>query len=209
MAGDTKERIMEAALELFAQKGYLGTSMSDIAKCLGITKAALYKHYVGKEEILESIVARMNELDLKRAESFAMPVGSMAEAAEEYQKIPAKKIRLYSREQFFHWTKEKFSAQFRRMLTLEEYRDQKMAALYQEYLTTGPLKYMTAIFERMGYEVNQAEQLALEFYAPIYMLYGIYDLNADKEWVERMLDEHIDRFILRLEFERRDKWEIL
>ena len=41
MAGDTKERILETALELFAQNGYLGTSMNDIAGQLGITKAAL------------------------------------------------------------------------------------------------------------------------------------------------------------------------
>lgn len=45
MVGDTKARIPEAALELFAQSGYLGTSMSDIASRLGITKGALYKHY--------------------------------------------------------------------------------------------------------------------------------------------------------------------
>ena len=47
MAGDTKERILEVALELFAETGYLGTSMSDIAGRLGITKGALYKHYAG------------------------------------------------------------------------------------------------------------------------------------------------------------------
>ena len=63
MGGETKERILETALELFAQSGYLGTSMSDIAARLGITKAALYKHYAGKQEILDRIVQRMNELD--------------------------------------------------------------------------------------------------------------------------------------------------
>ena len=49
----TKERILETALTLFARNGYLGTSMSDIAGALGITKAALYKHYAGKQEILD------------------------------------------------------------------------------------------------------------------------------------------------------------
>ena len=53
MAGEMKERILEAALELFAQSGYSGTSMNDIAKQLGITKGALYKHYTGKQEILD------------------------------------------------------------------------------------------------------------------------------------------------------------
>ena len=49
MAGDTKERILETALELFAHSGYLGTSMSDIANRLGITQGALYEHYTSKQ----------------------------------------------------------------------------------------------------------------------------------------------------------------
>ena len=70
---DTKKRILETALELFAQSGYLGTSMSDIAERLGITKGALYKHYTSKQEILDSIVERMNELDYERAAAYDMP----------------------------------------------------------------------------------------------------------------------------------------
>ncbi len=73
MAGDTKERILETALALFAQSGYLGTSMHDIAKELGITKGALYKHYASKQEILDSIVERMNKMDYERAEAYEMP----------------------------------------------------------------------------------------------------------------------------------------
>ena len=38
-----KEKILEEALKLFAQSGYMGTSMNDIASKLGVTKAALYK----------------------------------------------------------------------------------------------------------------------------------------------------------------------
>ena len=67
MAEGTKARILEAALALFAQNGYLGTSMSDIARQLGITKAALYKHYASKQDILDRIVERMNEMDDERA----------------------------------------------------------------------------------------------------------------------------------------------
>ena len=51
MIEGTKERILRIALELFAQNGYLGTSMNDIAGQLGFTKAALYKHYSSKQEI--------------------------------------------------------------------------------------------------------------------------------------------------------------
>ena len=73
MAESTKERILRIALELFAQNGYLGTSMNDIAGQLGFTKAALYKHYASKQEILDKIVERMNKMDYERAEVYEMP----------------------------------------------------------------------------------------------------------------------------------------
>lgn len=92
MAENTKERIMETALELFAEKGYLGTSMNDIAKQLGFTKAALYKHYTSKQEILNRIVERMNEMDYERAKQFEMPEGNLAEIVAAYQKTPIEKV---------------------------------------------------------------------------------------------------------------------
>ena len=72
MAESTKERILRIALELFAQNGYLGTSMNDIARQVGFTKAALYKHYASKQEILDKIVERMNKMDYERAEAYEM-----------------------------------------------------------------------------------------------------------------------------------------
>ena len=93
MAGNTRERILETALELFAQNGYLGTSMSDIARQLGFTKAALYKHYTGKQEILDSIVERMNEMDYERAEEYGMPETEPDGFAEAYMHTPVQKIR--------------------------------------------------------------------------------------------------------------------
>ena len=63
---NTKERILDEALKLFAQRGYMGTSMNDIADRLEVTKAALYKHYKSKQEILDSIVEKMNRMDQER-----------------------------------------------------------------------------------------------------------------------------------------------
>ena len=199
MAIDTKERIMEAALELFAQNGYLGTSMSDIAGRLGITKAALYKHYAGKQEILDRIVERMNEMDYERAEAYEMPETEPDGFAEAYVHTPIEKIRAYSMAQFDHWTKEPFSANFRKMLTLEQYRDEKLARLYHDYLAGGPLEYMAAIFRKLTDSDEDAMQLALEFYGPMYLLYSIYDEAEEKEAISSLLGAHIDRFISRVE----------
>ena len=203
MAGETKERILETALELFAQSGYLGTSMSDIAARLGITKAALYKHYAGKQEILDRIVQRMNELDAARAAAYEMPGAAPEGFAQAYLNTPLDRIRAYSTAQFDHWTREPFSANFRKMLTLEQYRDARLAQLYQENLASGPVKYMAAIFRPLTDSDETAMQLALDFYGPMYLLYSVYDGTEDKEAVVSLLSAHIDRFIARVESDYR------
>lgn len=199
MAGGTKERILETALALFARSGYLGTSMSDIADQLGITKAALYKHYAGKQEILDRIIQRMRRMDYERAEAYDMPETEPDGFAEAYLHTPLERIHAYSVAQFDHWTKEPFSANFRKMLTLEQYRDPAMAQLYHDYLATGPTQYMAAIFRKLTDSDEAAMQLALEFYGPMYLLYSVYDGAADKSAVAPLLDAHIDRFIRRIE----------
>lgn len=59
--GDTRERILDVALELFVEHGYEKTSLREIADRLGVTKAALYYHFRTKEDILAGIVARISE----------------------------------------------------------------------------------------------------------------------------------------------------
>ncbi|CAM5524793.1 TetR/AcrR family transcriptional regulator [Streptomyces fumanus] len=53
--GDTRQRIQDVALSLFAEQGYEKTSLREIAERLEVTKAALYYHFKTKEEILVSI----------------------------------------------------------------------------------------------------------------------------------------------------------
>jgi AcrR family transcriptional regulator len=52
--GDTRERMQQVALELFAEQGYERTSLREIAERLGVTKAALYYHFKSKEDIVRS-----------------------------------------------------------------------------------------------------------------------------------------------------------
>ncbi|WP_430379221.1 TetR/AcrR family transcriptional regulator [Streptomyces sp. B1-3] len=53
--GNTRQRIQDVALELFAEQGYEKTSLREIAEHLDVTKAALYYHFKTKEEILVSV----------------------------------------------------------------------------------------------------------------------------------------------------------
>ncbi|MGP3943421.1 MULTISPECIES: TetR/AcrR family transcriptional regulator [Streptomyces] len=53
--GDTRQRIQDVALELFAERGYEKTSLREIAEHLEVTKAALYYHFKTKEDIVLSL----------------------------------------------------------------------------------------------------------------------------------------------------------
>ncbi|MFF4492170.1 TetR/AcrR family transcriptional regulator [Streptomyces sp. NPDC001544] len=53
--GNTRQRIQDVALELFAEQGYEKTSLREIAEHLDVTKAALYYHFKTKEEIIVSL----------------------------------------------------------------------------------------------------------------------------------------------------------
>ena len=203
MACDTKERIIEEALRLFSEKGYAGTSMSDIAERLKITKAALYKHYSGKREIFQKILDRMSALDAERA-------AEDDEYAEAYMNTALDSIRRYSIAQFRHWTEDGFSSQFRKMLTIEQYNDSTMADLYQNYLAAGPAEYMARIFRRAASTDAEAMQLALEFYGPMFLLYSMYDgakTDDERKSTVLALDEHIVRFAERLNTKHQTKVE--
>ena len=68
---DTKKQIIEIARKLFSEYSYLGVSMSDIAKKLNITKAALYYHFAGKEEIYTKVLDEVfDNLTLSITEAF-------------------------------------------------------------------------------------------------------------------------------------------
>ena len=190
----TKEKILLTSLKLFAQDGYEAVSISKISGELGMAKSALYKHYKNKRDIFDSIINRMDELDYERAREYNMPEGNMDEIIKGYRKISIDKIRIYTEVQFKHWTEEEFPSLFRRMLTLEQYRNQEMADLYQKYLVSGPIDYMTYLFAGITGKKEEAKQLAIEFYGPIFLMYSLYDNKREEDDLAEMLKKHVDRF---------------
>lgn len=178
---NTKEKILETALELFAAKGYEAVSVSDIAGKLGMTKGALYKHYTNKQDILDSIILRMEEMDYERAEAFYMPqdmVNTLPLTVEQKDRS-LKQLIEYSKAQLSYWTEDPFASAFRRMLTIEQYRNPEMRELYQQYLAGGPLEYVAYIFTECG-SLNP-ERDALLFYGPMFLLYSVFDRTDDEE----------------------------
>ena len=107
---DTKEKILLAALKLFARDGYKAVSVSQIAGELGMTKGALYKHYKNKRDIFHHIVAHMEAQDAQEASEHQVPEGTLAEDTAAYAATPFSHILTYSQSMFHYWTHDPFAA---------------------------------------------------------------------------------------------------
>ncbi|MWA07186.1 TetR family transcriptional regulator [Actinomadura sp. LD22] len=94
---DTRQRILDVALELFLERGYDQTSLREIAERLEVTKAALYYHFRTKEDIVDALVGGIGErLDELIAWARAQPttletrrelLRRLNEALEEYSPV--------------------------------------------------------------------------------------------------------------------------
>lgn len=79
MREKTQSLIIETALELFAQNGYKGTSIAQIAKEAGISKGLAYNYFESKEKLAEATFSSLNE---KIAEVFGV-LSNIEEPAEQ------------------------------------------------------------------------------------------------------------------------------
>lgn len=193
---DTKENILMTSLHLFARDGYEAVSVSTISGELGMTKGALYKHYKNKRDIFDSIVERMYKIDAERSVQYKVPDGLKNEGIA----VSWDTIKQFTVAQYKFWTEDDFAQNFRKMLTLEQYRNEEMAKLYQSCIAAGPVAYMENIFSQMMADGNMkkadSKLLATEFFAPMYLLIGISDHSENKAQNLELLNRHIERFIL-------------
>ncbi|WP_165954315.1 TetR/AcrR family transcriptional regulator [Seongchinamella unica] len=74
-APTTAERILDAAEDLFAQKGYSATSLGDVADRVGIRSPSLYNHFRNKEALYEAVLERL-------LLEFGRPLNEMQESSE-------------------------------------------------------------------------------------------------------------------------------
>ena len=56
--GSRRDQILDAAMQCFAAAGFRGTTTREIASRVGITEAALYRHFESKEALYQAIIAR-------------------------------------------------------------------------------------------------------------------------------------------------------
>ena len=191
--GNRKEEILIVALHLFARDGYEAVSVSQIAGELDMTKGALYRHYKSKRDIFDCIVQRMEQQDSEQARQNEVPEESIENVPEEYQNVSVEDFVGYSKSMFEYWTEDDFASSFRKMLTLEQFRNEEMQNLYQQYLVSGPAGYVKDLFKNM--KIKDPEENAVKFYANMFFYYNVYDGAADKAKAKCQFEQMLDKIV--------------
>lgn len=203
----TKESILEEALRQFSQKGFDGTSMSDIAKPLGITKAALYKHFESKQQIFDEIIVESEEkykdvLDKLSVHFLNDNKGKMSKKdVDVYSGISAEGLSKNVLKFVRFSMNDEYSRQVRRMLTISQFQSRELGEMYTRRYVETMLGYDEKLFEQLikagVIKQGNPKVLAAIFYAPVIMYMGIWDREPERaKECEAAIKNHVEQFFM-------------
>lgn len=182
---NTKDLILDAALDLFSINGYDGVSVKQIAERVGIKDSSLYKHFPSKQAIFDTLLSEMNARFEETVTMYRLPQGEIAKVAVEYGRNDLVWLKKACEAIFLFFLKDPKASKFRRLLMIEQYKNSNAARTFRDWFTDDAIRFQTNLFTEMirqGYfRQGPAETIALQFYAPFYLLLSQYDTMPGKE----------------------------
>lgn len=182
---DTRQKILDKALELFSARGYDPVSVGEIAKAVGIKAPSLYNHFPSKQAIFDAIVestAAQYEADTDKIDihlqNAAQDIPVITEITEDALFGKVRQIFEYS----LH---DPSISRFRRMMTIEQFRSPELAALYSRRYVERVAAYHAGIFRALiaagEIQALGPDTLAMIYVAPVLTLNGICDRQPERE----------------------------
>ncbi len=196
---DTKSRILSAALELFSTNGYEGVSVKQIAEGAGIKDSSLYKHFKSKQEIFDTLLIQMSARFEETVAFYKLPQGEIENVAKEYGKRDLVWLKKACEAIFLFFLKDEKASKFRKLLMIEQYKNPEAAKTFRSWFADEAMRFQEALFAQMmkqGYfKAAPAKIIALQFYAPFFLLLCLYDTLPEKEdEALSLLMAHVDQF---------------
>ena len=182
---DTRQRILDNALELFSARGYDSVSVGDIAKAVGIKAPSLYNHFPCKQAIFDAIVestAARYEADTGRID---VHVQSVSQDIPFFMEITEDALFEKVRQIFEYSLHDVSISRFRRMMTIEQFRSPEFAALYSRRYVDRIISYHADIFRALiatgEIQIQDPEALAMMYVSPVLTLIGVCDRQPERE----------------------------
>ncbi len=175
MANGTKERILEAALEMFSQNGYAGTNIRELSASLGLVKSGVYKHFESKEAIWNALLDQMIAYYADHFGS-AEHLPPVPDSLEGLVTMTMHMVNITVHDEKIIMT--------RKVLTLEQFRDARTRELATKHFLTGLTDMFTRIFAGMMdkglLRKDDPKMLAFAYTAPISALIHWCDREPEK-----------------------------
>ena len=195
----TKQRILDAALELFSTAGYEGVSVKQIAQAVGIKDSSLYKHFKSKQEIFDTLMQEMNARFEQTVTFYKLPQGEIEKVAKEYGQRDLLWLKEACKAVFLFFLKDPKASKFRKMLMIEQYKNSAAASTFRSWFTDDAIHFQETLFTEMirqgSFRKAPPKTVALQFYAPFFLLLCQYDTMPGKEEEALgLLMAHIDQF---------------
>ena len=182
---DTKQKILDKALELFSTQGYDSVSVGELAKAVGIKAPSLYNHFSSKQAIFDAIMestAAQYEAD---TDQINIHVQNAAQDVPVFTEITANALFEKVRQIFEYSLHNETISRFRRMMTIEQFRSPELAALYSTRYVERVLDYHAGIFRALiaagEIIVEDPDALAMMYVSPVLTLIGICDRQPERE----------------------------
>ena len=195
---NTAQKILDAALGLFAKKGYDAVSVDEIAKAVGIKAPSIYNHFGSKQELFDAIVETTAERYAHDTDKFDFRAEGKAKDLSQVKKISEQALYEKVKQIFEYSLHDQWISDFRKMMTIEQFRSDSFGELYTKRFIDRLLDYHSAIFSSLiaaGEITGNADALALIYVAPIITLIGICDRQPEREaeCLEK-LEKHVALF---------------
>ena len=196
---NTREKILLEALRLFSQRGCDAVSVEQIAQAVGIRAPSLYKHYKGKQDIFDAILAETAQRYAAFADGISVHTGTPQEDRETFSRLTADVLAEKMRALVAYSLHDAFVSQLRRMLTIEQFRSPELSALYSQRYVTQLHSYHTALFAQLmdaGFlRREDPALLAMLYDAPVFVALGECDRHPEREEeLTRQLEAHARLF---------------
>ena len=178
----TKQKILNEALTLFAEKGYSAVYVGEIADAVGIKTPSLYKHYKSKQDIFNSCV----EVFAERMENIRnnMQLPGSKTASFSYETIAEEHLIEVANALFMFYLQDNVAAKFRKMLMIERYHNPEINRLFEDFFIIRAIDHEKEIFSKLiDAKVIKGENpyiIALRFYTPIFYLLQKYDMRPNE-----------------------------
>lgn len=192
-ARDTRREILSAALGLFADQGFHGTSMRQIARKVGVRESALYHHFQNKQELFTAMI---NDLGPATAEQIAHQLDIdvlLRDGPQQYLRALVHRV--------LEWWATPEQQQFARLLITEGFRGKSPRVVQPEQVVGQVLGMFLELFgELLRRELIRPvdpEILVHEWMGPILIIRLRFFLTTDKPDLKRakaLADKHVAFF---------------